>query len=99
MTRRAAQLNIRSDKARQRVADLVYQTGKTATQVVEEAVMAYRPSSPVTREAAPEGLEWHGPFLVERDRGERSITTGELLMAIDEARDARIRHLMDEGGD
>lgn len=38
-----AQLNIRSDYARERVDQLVRETGKSARQVVEEAVRAYRP--------------------------------------------------------
>lgn len=65
MTRRAAQLNIRSDAARARVADLVGQTGKTATQVVEEAVMAYRPPPPVEREPLPEGFEYRNGWIVQ----------------------------------
>jgi len=40
MSRRAAQLNIRSDAARARVAELVAETGKSATQVVEEALQS-----------------------------------------------------------
>jgi hypothetical protein len=96
MTRRAAQLNIRSDTARQRVADLVRETGKTATQVVEEALQSYRPPPPVERPPAPDGLEWRGRFLVEKDRGGPSISTEELLRRIDEARDDRIRHIMGE---
>jgi hypothetical protein len=99
MTRRAAQLNIRSDKARQRVADLVYQTGKTATQVVEEAVMAYRPPPPTNRPAVPEGLEWRGRFLVMKPTGGPPITTEQLLQAIDDAREDRMRHILGEDVD
>ena len=88
MKRRAAQLNIRSDKAKQRVADLIYQTGKTATQVVEEAVMAYRPP-PLPTEArppAPEGTEWRGKLLVIKARGGKKETLEETNASIDAMR-------------
>lgn len=88
MTRRAAQLNIRSDKAKQRVADLVGETGKTATQVVEEAVMAYRPPPPAERSPAPDGLEWRGRLLVSRpDPRLEKMTAADHRAAIDEARE------------
>ena len=88
MTRRAAQLNIRSDKAKQRVADLAFQTGKTATQVVEEAVMAYRPPPSVNEPPVhvPEGLKWNGKFLVIESRGGRIETMEETNRSIDEMR-------------
>ena len=88
MTRRAAQLNVRSDKAKQRVADLVYQTGKTATQVVEEAVMAYRPSPSASEPPmrVPEGLKWNGKFLVIESRGGHIETMEETNRSIDATR-------------
>lgn len=101
MTRRSnAQLNIRSDKARQRVADLVRETGRTATQVVEEALQAYRPQPSTTREPAPEGYVWKGPFLVQKARpGQRKMTLEEHLAIIDEVREDRVRHILGEDVD
>ena len=99
MTRRAAQLNIRSDKARQRVNDLVYETGKTATQLVEEAVLAYHPTPVVTPPMAPpphevpEGLEWNGRYLVIKSLGGPKITLEETNNIIEEGRN---RPLFDE---
>lgn len=89
MRRRAAQLNIRSDKAKQRVADLAFQTGKTATQIVEEAVMAFRPPpSPPTqaRPPAPEGTEWRGKLLVLKSRGGAKETLEETNASIEAMR-------------
>ena len=88
MTRRSAQLNIRSDKARQRVADLVYQTGKTATQVVEEAVLAYRPPAATVADPknVPEGMEWNGKFLIFKSRGGPPETLEETNRSIEEMR-------------
>lgn len=58
-----AQLNIRSDYARERVDQLVRETGRTARQVVEEAVRAYRPPSPA-KDDVPEGMIRKGRILV-----------------------------------
>lgn len=99
MTRRSnAQLNIRSDKARQRVADLVRETGRTATQVVEEALQSYRPQPSAVREPAPEGLEWRGRFLVGKPSGKPSITADDLLQAIEDGRDDRVRNILGDDG-
>ena len=86
MSRSNAQLNIRSDKARQRVADLVRETGKSAKQVVEDALQAYRPPPPAERPPAPEGMEWRGRFLVIKDTGGPRITLEETNRWIDEDR-------------
>lgn len=87
MTRRSnAQLNIRSDTARRRVADLVRETGKTATQVVEEALQAYRPPPPAERPAAPPGTEWSGKLLVLQPTGGPPITLEQTNRWIDEDR-------------
>lgn len=100
MSRSAAQLNIRSNAARRRVSELVRATGKTATQVVEEALLAYRPPPPLERPLAPAGLEWRGNFLVEAATPEAlarpPMTLQEHLAAIDEARDDYSRHVMGE---
>jgi len=69
-----AQLNIRSTAARQRVDQLVRQTGKTVTQIVEDAVRAYRPPLPAERSPAPQGLEWKGRLLVVKPSGGPEIT-------------------------
>ncbi len=104
MTRRSnAQLNIRSDEARRLVADLVRETGRTATQVVEEALQAYRPKPSAERPPAPDGLEWRGRFLVERETAETrarpKLTLEEHLRLIDDARDDRDRYIMGEDVD
>lgn len=101
MARRStAQLNIRSEEARRRVADLVRETGRTATQVVEEALQSYRPQPSTERPPAPEGLEWRGRFLVEKEteesRARPKLTLEEHLRLIDEAREDRDRHIMGE---
>ncbi len=66
MPRRSnAQLNIRSDAARRRVAELVAETGKSATQVVEDALQSYRPPPPVERPPLPEGFAYRNGFIVQ----------------------------------
>ena len=70
MSRRNAQLNIRSDYARERVDQLVRETGKTARQVVEDAVRAYQPASTAAKEVdVPEGMIRKGRFLVWKGNG------------------------------
>jgi hypothetical protein len=87
MPRRSnAQLNIRSDAARRRVAELVRETGKSATQVVEEALKSYRPPPPAG-EVLPEGLIREGRFLVFKADGRRRETIEETIAAINEDRD------------
>jgi hypothetical protein len=93
MTRRAAQLNIRSDKARQRVADLVHQTGKTATQVVEEALQAYRPPPPVERQPLPKGFEYRNGWIVQTAKLDH-ITPDQHMNAVALAREDRDRLLL-----
>lgn len=85
MTRRAAQLNIRSDAARRRVAELVAETGKSATQVVEEAISAYRPQPPV-EETIPEGMVRRGRLLVFKGHGGPKITLEDTNRAIEAGR-------------
>ncbi len=89
MIRRAAQLNIRSDIARARVAELVAETGKSATQVVEEALHSYRPPPPTT-EVIPEGMIRKGKFLVFKADGRRGETIEETIAAISEDRDREL---------
>ena len=86
MACRAAQLNIRSDAARRRVAELVAETGKSATQVVEEALQSYRPPPPV-EEVLPDGLIRKGKFLVFKADGRRRESIEETIAAINEDRD------------
>jgi hypothetical protein len=89
MSRRASQLNIRSDAARRRVAELVAETGKSATQVVEDAVRAYRPPPPV-EEVLPEGVVRDGRFLAFASNGRRRESIEETIAAIDEDRDREL---------
>ena len=62
---RPAQFNVRSDFLRQRVPEIVTQTGMTATQVLEEAVRAFHPA----QEVLPPGLERRGWLLVASTGG------------------------------
>ena len=57
----------------------------TVTQVVEEAVQAYRPP-PASDEILPEGLVREGEFLVFKSRGGPPITLEETNAAIEEDR-------------
>lgn len=84
MTRRSnAQINIRSDFVRERASQLAAETGKTVTQVVEDAVRAYRPPPPAEEEPLPEGFEWRGGFIVQVNR---PTSIEEILRYIDEDR-------------
>lgn len=86
MARRSnAQLNVRSDKARQRVADLVRETGLSAAQVVEDAVRLYRPPPSEPQKPPPEGYVYKGWLLV-KNQSHRAITMQELLDAIERDR-------------
>lgn len=86
MTQRtSSQLNIRSAAARERATRLAAETGKTVTQIVEEAVQAYRlPPSP--DENLPDALVRKGKFLVFRSTGRRPVTLEETNAAIEEDR-------------
>lgn len=90
MTQRtSSQLNIRSTAARDRATRLAAETGKTVTQIVEEAVQAYRPPPPVD-EKLPEGVIRKGRFLVFKADGRPSETIEETLAAIDEDRNREL---------
>jgi hypothetical protein len=79
------QLNIRSQFARDRAALLARETGMTTTQVVEEALRAYRP--PPDR-AVPRGLVRRGPLLV-MPAGDRQISLEQANDALAETRGER----------
>ena len=83
--RSTAQLNIRSAIVRDRVAQLVAETGKTMTQVVEDAVTAYRPTPPV-EEVLPEGMVRRGRLLVFKGHGGPKITLEDTNRAIEAGR-------------
>lgn len=86
MARRStAQLNVRSDKARERVAELVRETGLSAAQVVEDAVRTYRPPPPEPQQPPPEGYVYKGWLLIKQQSKE-PITHEELLDAIERGR-------------
>lgn len=80
--RSTPQLNIRSSEARRRVAELVQETGKSATQIVEDAVRSYRPHPAIER-PIPEGMELIGRFLVAKSRGGPKITLEDTNRAIE----------------
>lgn len=90
-----AQVNIRSAIVRERVAQLAAETGKTMTQVVEDAVSAYRPQ-PSVEEVLPEGMIRRGRLLVFKGHGGPKITLEDTNRAI-EAR--RNRDLWDDDED
>ena len=70
---------------RERVAQLAAETGKTITQVVEDAVTAYRPPPPV-EEVLPEGMVRRGRFLVFKGHGGPKITLEDTNRAIEAGR-------------
>ena len=93
MSRRAAQLNIRSDAARRRVAELVAETGKSATQVVEEALQSYRPPPPPELPPLSPGFEYRNGWIVQTNCP--PMTLEQHLAISDEARedwDRDVRH-------
>jgi hypothetical protein len=79
----AAQLNIRSQFARDRVDQLTRQTGMTATQIVEEALRTYQP---LVHEAAPAGLVRKGRFWVKPAGDRPKLTIEQAQAFIDESR-------------
>ena len=83
----AAQLNIRSDFARERVYEIAERTGMTAVQVVEEALRAYTPP-PVSGAPPPFGLIDKGGILVSPAEGRR-ITHAEVEASIEADRNER----------
>ena len=86
MTRKStAQVNIRSAFVRERVAQLAAETGKTMTQVVEEAVSVYRPQPPV-EDVLPEGMVRRGRLLVFKGHGGPKITLEDTNRAIEAGR-------------
>lgn len=85
-TRSSSQLNIRSSKARERALQLAAETGKTVTQIVEEAVQAYRPPPPFD-EQLPSGLVRQGRFLVLASQGGAPMTLEETNEGIEAGRD------------
>lgn len=78
----AAQLNIRSRYARDRVSELARASGMTATQIVEEALRAYTPPSSAP---LPDGLVRRGRLLVLRRDGP-TITHEQAEEAIEASR-------------
>jgi hypothetical protein len=84
MTRRAAQLNIRSDAARRRVAELVAKTGRPAAQIVEDAVQAYAPPPKEELPPAPDGYDYKGWLLIKQKQ--LPVSSDELLEAIERDR-------------
>ncbi len=83
-----AQINIRSDFVRERAFALAAETGKTVTQVLEDAVRTYRPPPLVELEPLPEGFEY-GPagFIIQT--AELNLTPERHLNAVEEARESR----------
>lgn len=78
------QVNIRSAYVRDRVRALAEETGKTVTQVVEEAVRSYRPEPPAAEVLLP-GVVRNGRLLVWQGGGAR-ISAKDIERAIAEDR-------------
>lgn len=91
-----AQTNIRSDYVRERVRELAAETGKTTTQVLEDAVRAYKPEPFTSDDDVPEGMMRVGWFLVLKDRGGPRITLEDTNRAIEAGRN---RDLWGDDGD
>jgi hypothetical protein len=91
MARQSAQLNIRSNFARQRVRELVEMTGMTATELVEDALRGYVP--PIGVQPVGRLVERSGLLVMEDDGGPR-ISNAAAEAALD---DARMRDLSDGG--
>lgn len=92
MSRFEPQLNIRSAFARERATALARRTGRTTTQVVEDALRAFDPQAPEADEdlpLPPSGLIRKGWLLVMPADGRRKITAEEAQAAIDDAREER----------
>jgi hypothetical protein len=81
--RDATQLNIRSAFARQRVHELARRTGMTATQIVEDALRGYVPS---TEPKAVGTLVRRGPLLVRPADKRRKVTSAEAEAALEAVR-------------
>ncbi len=79
-----AQLNVRSQYARDRVDALTRQTGMTATEVVEEALRCYHPQ--VAADDTPPGFTRKGWLLIPDMEGP-IITLEEANAALDEERE------------
>ncbi len=85
-----AQINIRSDFVRERAFALAAETGKTVTQVLEDAVRAYRPPPPVELEPVPDGFVVSGRILVQQT--DRKTSLNEILEAIEQTRNQPLFH-------
>ncbi len=76
------QFNIRSAYARRRAHEIAHQTGMTASQVVEEALRAYAPSTP----GQIGGLVRKGKLLVLPATGP-TVSAKEVEQALDALRE------------
>lgn len=81
------QLNIRSDVARERVVELTRRTGKSVTQVVEDALNAYDPQPDPQRIGR---LVRKGRLLVMPASGRLKLSVEDVQRSIDEAREERM---------
>jgi hypothetical protein len=86
--RRTAQLNIRSEFARERVREIAARTGMTATEIVEEALRGYMPLPDPPPDS---GLIRKGRILVLARRPDEDVITHEEAEAMLEA--SRVRDL------
>lgn len=81
--RNAAQLNIRSAFARDRVREVARLTGMTATEIVEDALRGYVPAA---EPQAVGPLVQRGPLLVFPAGKKRKITLAEAEAALEAVR-------------
>jgi hypothetical protein len=87
--KQAVQLNIRSTPTKARAAELARMTGKTVTQVVEEAVLAYSPEPADLKPGQRAWLERRGKLLVLCSDG-RPVSLEETNAAIEADRNRDI---------
>lgn len=81
----ASQLNIRSETAKARAAFLARETGRSVTQVVEEAVSAYQPEAADLAKPRRTWLERRGRILTLCSDGAQ-VTLAQTNAAIDKDR-------------
>jgi hypothetical protein len=81
--RNAAQLNIRSAFARERVSEVSRRTGMTATEVIEDALRGYIPA---TEPQAVGPLVRRGPLLIFPVGKKRKIRFSEAEAALEATR-------------
>lgn len=87
LSAKTSQITIHSRYAYARTRDLARATGKTVTQVIEEALRAYDPQLPIASFPRPRGWARRGKFIVLT--GGPPVAMSETLASIEADRDER----------